>query len=66
MPEPVFVRAGETSVFVRELDRPYPLIVKGEGVWLEDADPAAAREAMALHVGHSADSVMALLGALGS
>src|SRR5258705_923582 len=37
MTEPVFVRAGETSVFVRELDRPYPLIVKGEGVWLEDA-----------------------------
>src|SRR5919107_5663032 len=36
MPEPVFVRAGETNVFVRELDRPYPLIAKGEGVWLED------------------------------
>ena len=31
MPEPVFVRAGETSVFVRELDRPYPLIVRGRG-----------------------------------
>ena len=37
MTEPVFVRAGETNVFVRELDRPYPLIAKGEGVWLDFA-----------------------------
>jgi adenosylmethionine-8-amino-7-oxononanoate aminotransferase len=32
-----FVTADETHVFVRELDRPYPLVVRGEGVWLEDA-----------------------------
>jgi adenosylmethionine-8-amino-7-oxononanoate aminotransferase len=32
-----FVGADETSVFVRELDRSYPLIVRAEGVWLHDA-----------------------------
>jgi GntR family transcriptional repressor for pyruvate dehydrogenase complex len=62
-----------------ELNRVFPLL-PGSPAWhsrsaaeharvlgaIEDADPAAAREAMALHVGHSADSVMALLGALGT
>lgn len=36
MSEPVFVREHETAVFPRELDRPYPLIERGEGVWLYD------------------------------
>ena len=31
-----FVTADDTSVFVRELDRPYPLISRGRGVWLYD------------------------------
>jgi adenosylmethionine-8-amino-7-oxononanoate aminotransferase len=35
---PGFVRADETSVFVRELDRTYPLIERAEGVWLHGAD----------------------------
>jgi len=37
MSEPAFVHAAETNVFVRELDRAYPLIVRGDGVWLYDA-----------------------------
>lgn len=37
MTRPV-VRADETSVFPRELDKAYPLIERGEGVWLVDAD----------------------------
>jgi adenosylmethionine-8-amino-7-oxononanoate aminotransferase len=35
--EASFVHEGETHVFVRELDRAYPLIERGEGVWLYDA-----------------------------
>lgn len=31
------IHQDETSVFPRELDRAYPLVVKAEGVWLEDA-----------------------------
>jgi adenosylmethionine-8-amino-7-oxononanoate aminotransferase len=34
---PVFVRTPDTSVFARELDRAYPLIEGGEGVWLYDS-----------------------------
>ncbi len=57
MSEPVFVRAGETNVFVRELDRPYPLIAKGEGVWLEDTGgtrylDAVSGGAMVTSLGH--------------
>lgn len=37
MSVPSFVGAEETSVFPRELDRTYPLIERGEGVWLYDA-----------------------------
>ena len=37
MSERAFVDNEATHVFVRELDRRYPLIVRGEGVWLEDA-----------------------------
>ena len=64
MPEPVFVRAGETNVFVRELDRPYPLIVKGEGVWLEDAGgtrylDAVSGGAMVTSLGHGPNDAIA-------
>jgi adenosylmethionine-8-amino-7-oxononanoate aminotransferase len=34
---PGFIGADETKVFVRELDREYPVIVRAEGVWLYDA-----------------------------
>jgi adenosylmethionine-8-amino-7-oxononanoate aminotransferase len=34
--EPVFIHEHETHVFPRELDRAYPLIERGEGVWLFD------------------------------
>ncbi len=36
MNRPVLVHADDTAVFVRELDRGYPLIERGEGVWLYD------------------------------
>jgi len=57
MPEPVFVHAGETNVFVRELDRGYPLIVRGDGVWLYDRDgteylDAVSGGAMVTSLGH--------------
>ena len=34
---PGFIGSDETKVFVRELDRRYPLIVRAEGVWLYDS-----------------------------
>jgi adenosylmethionine-8-amino-7-oxononanoate aminotransferase len=34
---PGFIGADETKVFLRELDREYPLIVRADGVWLHDA-----------------------------
>lgn len=37
MTRPGFIGADETKVFVRELDREYPVIVRAEGVWLYDA-----------------------------
>ena len=37
MSDRTFVTADDTSVFVRELDRRYPLISRGEGVWLYDS-----------------------------
>src|SRR4051794_41949368 len=46
MSEPVFVRAPETRVFVRELDRAYPLIERGEGVWLYDREGTAYLDAV--------------------
>ena len=36
--EPVLVHADGSAVFHRELDRGYPLIERGEGMWLVDAD----------------------------
>ena len=41
-----FVRADETAVFPRELDRPYPLIERAEGVWLYDRDGEAYLDAV--------------------
>lgn len=57
MSEPIFVREHESSVFVRELDRPYPLIDRAEGVWLYDAAgtkylDAVGGGAMVTSVGH--------------
>jgi adenosylmethionine-8-amino-7-oxononanoate aminotransferase len=46
MSEPVFVRERETSVFVRELDRPYPVIERAEGVWLYDPAGTAYLDAV--------------------
>jgi len=40
------VRAGETSVFPRELDKAYPLIDRAEGVWLYDAAGNAILDAV--------------------
>lgn len=63
MPEPVFVHADETNVFVRELDRGYPLIVRGEGVWLYDRDGTAYLDAvsggaMVTSLGHGANEAI--------
>jgi adenosylmethionine-8-amino-7-oxononanoate aminotransferase len=57
MSEAVFVREHETGVFVRELDRPYPLIDRAEGVWLYDPAGTAYLDAvgggaMVTSVGH--------------
>jgi adenosylmethionine-8-amino-7-oxononanoate aminotransferase len=57
MTEPIFVREPETSVFLRELDRPYPLIERAEGVWLYDPAGTAYLDAvgggaMVTSVGH--------------
>lgn len=54
-----FVTADETAVFVRELDRPYPLIVRGEGSRLFDASgheylDAVSGGAMVTSFGHGA------------
>jgi adenosylmethionine-8-amino-7-oxononanoate aminotransferase len=35
--EPALVHADQSAVFHRELDRGYPLIERGEGIWLVDA-----------------------------
>jgi len=54
-----FVTADDTAVFVRELDRPYPLIVRGEGSRLYDASgheylDAVSGGAMVTSFGHGA------------
>lgn len=46
MNEPSFVRAGETNVLVRELDRAYPLVERAEGVWLYDTAGTAYLDAV--------------------
>jgi adenosylmethionine-8-amino-7-oxononanoate aminotransferase len=55
--DPAFVRAGDTRVFVRELDRAYPLIERGEGSWLFDTNgvsylDATSGGAMVTSLGH--------------
>jgi adenosylmethionine-8-amino-7-oxononanoate aminotransferase len=57
MSDAAFLREHETSVFVRELDRPYPLIARAEGVWLYDPAGTAYLDAvgggaMVTSVGH--------------
>lgn len=59
MSELAFITADDTAVFVRELDRHYPLIVKGAGVWLHDANgnrylDAVSGGAMVTSLGHGA------------
>ena len=54
-----FVTADETSVFVREIDKRYPLLVRGEGAWLYDASghpylDAVSGGAMVTSLGHGA------------
>jgi len=68
MPKPVFVHADETRVLVRELDRPYPLIVRGRGVWLEDRDgttylDAISGGAMVTSLGHGPNPAIAAAAA---
>jgi adenosylmethionine-8-amino-7-oxononanoate aminotransferase len=68
MPQPVFVRAEDTNVLVRELDRPYPLIVRGQGVWLEDRDgtrylDAISGGAMVTSLGHGPNPAIAAAAA---
>ncbi|MGH3011500.1 MAG: aspartate aminotransferase family protein [Gaiellaceae bacterium] len=57
MSEPVVVREPDTRVLLRELDRPYPLIERAEGVWLYDPAgnaylDAVGGGAMVTSVGH--------------
>lgn len=68
MPDPVFVRAPDTRVFVRELDRPYPLITRGDGVWLYDRDGTAYLDAisggaMVTSLGHGPNEAIAAAAA---
>jgi adenosylmethionine-8-amino-7-oxononanoate aminotransferase len=68
MSDPVFVDAAETRVFVRELDRRYPLIVRGEGVWLYDAGGTAYLDAvsggaMVTSLGHGRSPAIAAAAA---
>jgi adenosylmethionine-8-amino-7-oxononanoate aminotransferase len=59
MADRTFVAADDTSVFVRELDRNYPLISRGDGVWLYDEGGNAYLDgvsggAMVTSLGHGA------------
>jgi len=58
-----FVREHETQVFLRELDRAYPLIEHAEGVWLYDAAGTAYLDAvgggaMVASIGYGVDEVI--------
>jgi adenosylmethionine-8-amino-7-oxononanoate aminotransferase len=44
--EPVLIRADDTAVFPRELDRAYPLIEHARGVWLYDPAGTAYLDAV--------------------
>jgi hypothetical protein len=50
------IDASETKLFPPELDRPYPVAVRGEGVWIEDAEGRRYLDAM------SGGSMAATLG----
>jgi adenosylmethionine-8-amino-7-oxononanoate aminotransferase len=51
-----FVGSSDTRLFPPELDRRYPIVVRGEGVWLEDASGRRYLDAM------SGGSMAATLG----
>ncbi len=62
--DPVVVHADESAVFHRELDRGYPLIERGEGMWLIDTDgnrylDAVGGGAMVASLGAGATGVIA-------
>jgi adenosylmethionine-8-amino-7-oxononanoate aminotransferase len=62
------VCADDTNVLVRELDRPYPLIVRGRGVWMEDRDgttylDAISGGAMVTSLGHGPNPAIAAAAA---
>lgn len=63
MSEPVVVRADDTHVFPRELDRAYPLIDRAEGVWLYDREgnaflDAVGGGAMVASIGHGVPEIV--------
>jgi adenosylmethionine-8-amino-7-oxononanoate aminotransferase len=63
MSSPVVVRADESHVFVRELDRAYPLIEHAKGVWLCDRDgteylDAVGGGAMVSSLGHGVPEII--------
>jgi adenosylmethionine-8-amino-7-oxononanoate aminotransferase len=41
------IASGETNVLPLELDRRYPIVIRGDGVWVEDADGRRYLDAMA-------------------
>jgi len=66
--DPVLVHAGASAVFHRELDRGYPLIERGEGMWLVDTDgnrylDAVGGGAMVASLGAGAADVVAAAAA---
>jgi adenosylmethionine-8-amino-7-oxononanoate aminotransferase len=66
--DPVLVHADGSAVFHRELDRGYPLIERGEGMWLVDADgnrylDAVGGGAMVASLGAGAADVVAAAAA---
>jgi adenosylmethionine-8-amino-7-oxononanoate aminotransferase len=63
MPE-TSVAAGETRVFPLELDRLYPVVVRGEGVWVDDSSgkrylDAMSGGSMAATLGHGRRDIIA-------
>ena len=63
MPE-TSVAAGKTRVFPLELDRLYPVVVRGEGVWVEDSAgnrylDAMSGGSMAATLGHGRRDIIA-------
>jgi adenosylmethionine-8-amino-7-oxononanoate aminotransferase len=59
-----FVGSSDTRLFPPELDRRYPVVVRGEGVWLEDASgrrylDAMSGGSMAATLGYGRDDLLA-------